>query len=245
MKQYVVYTRVSTEEQGRSGLGLEAQERDIGIYLENFSEVPWEVIGRFQDVLSGKQDDRPQLAAALEMVRKTGAELLVAKLDRLSRDVAFIATLIKDPKVRLRVAQMPNADPFQFHLYAALAEQERKFISERTKAALKAAIGRKKSAEERIRTAKESGIRPTESDLSMAKKQYGGLRDTTMKRNEAVKAKADAEAAKLIKIIGPLREAGQTLTAIADTMNTMGIATSRGGKWSATQVMRVLDRVSC
>jgi DNA invertase Pin-like site-specific DNA recombinase len=218
MKQYVVYTRVSTEEQGRSGLGLEAQERDIGIYLENFSEVPWEVIGRFQDVLSGKQDDRPQLAAALEMVRKTGAELLVAKLDRLSRDVAFIATLIKDPKVRLRVAQMPNADPFQFHLYAALAEQERKFISERTKAALKAA--------------KDRGVK------------LGGARDATMKRNDAKKAKADAEAAKLVKIIGPLRNAGQTLTAIADTMNDMGIATSRGGKWSATQVMRVLERVS-
>ncbi len=216
MKQYVIYTRVSTEEQGRSGLGLEAQERDIGIYLENFSEVPWEVIGSFQDVLSGKQDDRPQLAEAIKLVRQTGAELLVAKLDRLSRDVAFIATLIKDPKVRLRVAQMPNADPFQFHLYAALAEQERKFISERTKAALKAA--------------KDRGVK------------LGGMRDATMKRNDAVKAKADAEAAKLIKIIKPLREAGQTLTAIADTMNTMGIATSRGGKWSATQVMRVLDR---
>ena len=218
MKQYVIYTRVSTEEQGRSGLGLEAQERDIGIYLENFSEVPWEVIGRFEDVLSGKQDDRPQLAAALELVRKTGAELLVSKLDRLSRDVAFIATLIKDPKVRLRIAQMPNADPFQFHLYAALAEQERKFISERTKAALKAA--------------KERG------------KKLGGLRDTTMKRNEAVKTKADAQAAKLIKIIRPLRDAGQTLTNIADTMNDMGIATSRGGRWSATQVMRVLNRAT-
>lgn len=217
VKQYVIYTRVSTEEQGKSGLGLEAQERDIGIYLENFSEVPWEVIGRFQDVLSGKQDDRPQLAAALELVRKTGAELLVAKLDRLSRDVAFIATLIKDPKVRLRVAQMPNADPFQFHLYAALAEQERKFISERTKAALKAA--------------KDRGVK------------LGGLRDTTMKRNEAVKVKASAEAERFIKIIRPLREAGQTLTAIADTMNDMGIETSRGGKWSATQVMRVLQRV--
>lgn len=228
MKQYVVYTRVSTEEQGRSGLGLEAQERDIGIYLENFSEVPWEVIGRFQDVLSGKQDDRPQLAAALELVRKTGAELLVSKLDRLSRDVAFIATLIKNPKVRLRVAQMPNADPFQFHLYAALAEQERKFISERTKAALKAA--------------KERHEKERQKDPNYPKR-IGGLRDTTMKRNEAVKAKADAEAAKLIKIIRPLREAGQTLTAIADTMNDMGIATARGGKWSATQVMRVLDRM--
>lgn len=217
MKQYVIYTRVSTEEQGRSGLGLEAQERDIGIYLENFSEVPWEVIGRFQDVLSGKQDSRPQLAAALELARKTGAELLVSKLDRLSRDVAFIANVMKDKKVTLRVAQMPNADPFMFHVYAALAEKERDFISARTKAALQAAKAR--------------GTK------------LGGLRDTTMRRNQAVKAKADAEAAKLIKIIRPLREAGQTLTNIAETMNDMGIATSRGGKWSATQVMRVLDRM--
>jgi len=218
MKQYVVYTRVSTEEQGRSGLGLEAQERDIGIYLETFSEVPWEVIGRFQDVLSGGSDDRPQLAEAIKMVRSTGAELLVAKLDRLSRDVAFIATLIKDKKVRLRVAQMPNADPFQLHLYAALAEQERKFISERTKAALKAA--------------KERGV------------SLGGLRDKTMKRNEAIQRKAKTEAEKAMRIIGPLRQAGQTLTAIADTMNDMGAKTSRGGKWSATQVMRVLDRAT-
>lgn len=216
MKQYVVYTRVSTEEQGRSGLGLEAQERDIGIYLENFSEVPWEVIGRFQDVLSGGNDDRPQLAEAIKLVRETGAELLVAKLDRLSRDVAFIATLIKDKKVRLKVAQMPNADPFQLHLYAALAEKEREFISQRTKAALKAAKAR--------------GV------------QLGGLRDKTMKRNVAVKEKARREAEKAMKVIGPLRQAGQTLTAIADTMNDMGIAASRGGKWSATQVMRVLER---
>ncbi|MCO5065451.1 MAG: recombinase family protein [Rhizobiaceae bacterium] len=216
MKQYVVYTRVSTEEQGRSGLGLEAQERDIGIFLENFSEVPWEVIGRFQDVLSGKQDDRPQLAAAIKLVRETGAELLVSKLDRLSRDVAFIATLIKDRKVTLRVAQMPNADPFQLHLYAALAEQERKFISERTKAALRAS--------------KDRGAK------------LGGLRDKTMKRNEAIQAKAKREAEKVMKIVGPLRQAGQTLTAIADVLNDMGVATSRGGRWSATQVMRVLQR---
>lgn len=216
MKQYVIYTRVSTEEQGRSGLGLEAQERDIGIYLENFSEVPWEVIGRFRDVLSGGSDDRPQLAGALRMVRETGAELLVAKLDRLSRDVAFIATLIKDKRVRLKVAQMPNADPFQLHLYAALAEKEREFISQRTKAALKAA--------------KERGV------------QLGGLRDKTMKRNEAIQTKAKAEAERAVKIIGPLRQAGQTLTAIAHTMNEMGVPTSRGSTWSATQVMRVLAR---
>ncbi|MGX1256625.1 DNA invertase Pin-like site-specific DNA recombinase [Sinorhizobium fredii] len=139
MLRYVVYTRVSTEDQGKSGLGLEAQERDIGIFLDRFSAVPYEIIGRFQDVDSGANNGRPELNKALALVRKTGAELLIAKLDRLSRKVSFIATLMDDPKVKLRVAQMPQADKFQLHIYAALAEQERTFISERTKAALRVA----------------------------------------------------------------------------------------------------------
>jgi DNA invertase Pin-like site-specific DNA recombinase len=217
MKQYVIYTRVSTEDQGRSGLGLEAQERDIDIFLANFSEEPWEIIGRYQDVQSGKNDDRPQLAAALRQVRETGAELLIAKLDRLSRKVSFIANIMDDKRVRLRVASMPFADNFQLHIYAALAQQERQFISKRTKAALQ--------------VAKERGT------------QLGGLRDKTMKRNEAIQRKAKAEAEKVIKIIGPLRQSGQTLAAIAGTLNDMDVATSRGGKWTAMQVSRVLDRV--
>jgi len=217
MKRYVVYTRVSTEDQGRSGLGLDAQRRDIDLYLTNYSDVPWEIIGDFQDIQSGKMDDRPQLAAALKLVRETGAELLVAKLDRLSHKVSFIATLMDDPKVRLRVASMPNADKFQLHIYAALAEQERDFISKRTKAALQ--------------VAKERG------------RKLGGLRDETMKRNDAIQAKAKAEAEKLIKIIGPLRQAGQTLATIAGTLNDMQVATSRGGTWTPMQVKRVLDRV--
>jgi len=116
------------------------------------------------------------------------------------------------------VAQMPQADKFQLHIYAALAEQERTFISERTKAALKAAKGR--------------GVR------------LGGLRDKTMKRNEAIQQKAEAEAAKVMRIVGPLRASGQTLSAIAETLDSMNIPTSRGGKWTPTQVSRVLDRVS-
>ena len=107
-KQYVVYTRVSTEDQGRSGLGKEAQERDINIYLTSYSEIPWEIAGTFHDTLSGKIDNRPELTKALAMARETGAELLVAKLDRLSRDVAFIATLLKDKRVAFRVASMPQ-----------------------------------------------------------------------------------------------------------------------------------------
>ncbi len=218
MKRYVIYTRVSTEDQGRSGLGLEAQRRDIDIFLANFSEEPWEVIGEFQDILSGKSDDRPQLAAALKLVRETGAELLIAKLDRLSRKVSFIASIMDDKRVRLRVASMPFADNFQLHIYAALAEQERDFISKRTKAAL--AI------------AKEKG------------RQLGGLRDATMKRNAAIQEKAAAEARKVMQIVGPLRQSGRTLASIAGTLNDMQVATSRGGQWTAMQVRRVLERDS-
>lgn len=216
MKRYVIYTRVSTAEQGKSGLGLEAQQRDIDLFLQNFSETPWEVIGEFQDVQSGKVDDRPELIKALQLARKEKAELLVAKLDRLSRDVEFIARTIK--QATIRVASMPHADNFQLHIYAALAEQEREFISKRTKAALQ--------------VAKERG------------RQLGGLRDKTMKRNEAIQEKAKAEAAKVMKIVGPLRNAGQTLAGIARTMNDMEVKTSRGGQWTAMQVKRVLDRTT-
>lgn len=172
MHKYVTYTRVSTAEQGRSGLGLQAQRRDIRLFLENYSETPYEVIGDFTDVLSGADNDRPELTKALALAKQSKATLLVAKLDRLSRKVAHIAALMDDPKLSLRVAQFPNADKFQLHIYAALAEQERDFISMRTKAAL---------AE-----AKANG------------KKLGGLRDATMKRNEVLKANAKARAEKVI-----------------------------------------------
>ncbi|MCV3764043.1 recombinase family protein [Rhizobium sp. TRM95796] len=216
MRSYVVYTRVSTEDQGKSGLGLEAQQRDISIYLDKFSEMPYRIIGTFQDIESGGNNDRPELAKALALVRKTGAELLIAKLDRLSRKVSFIAGLMDDPKVKLRVASMPFADKFQLHIYAALAEQERTFISERTKAALK--------------MAKERG------------KVLGGMRDATMKRNVAIQEKANREAAKLMEIISPLQQAGKTLSEISRTLNNQGIPTSRGGLWTAKQVSRVIER---
>ncbi len=218
MKSYVIYARVSTTEQGKSGLGLEAQERDIDLYLANYSEVPYSVVGHFQDVLSGTTDDRPELAKALDLARKTGAELLVAKLDRLSRKVSFIATLMDDPKLKLRVASMPNADKFSLHIYAALAEQERDFISKRTKAALA--------------VAKARGVK------------LGGLRDTTMKRNEAIQQKAKIEAEKAMTIISPLKASGKSLAAIAAILNDMEIPTSRGGRWTAMQVSRVINRIT-
>jgi len=217
MKRYVIYTRVSTEDQGKSGLGLEAQKRDIAVYLDNFSEEPYEIVGEFMDVLSGKLDDRPQLTEALALVRKTGAELLIAKLDRLSRKVSFIAAVMDDQKVRLRVASMPNADNFQLHIYAALAEQEREFISARTKAAL---------AE-----AKAKGVK------------LGGLRPKTEARNKAIQRNAKARADKVGVIVQPLRAQGASLREIAKALNTSRVATARGGEWQASQVKRVLERL--
>jgi DNA invertase Pin-like site-specific DNA recombinase len=217
MQRYVTYYRVSTKEQGRSGLGLEAQKRDVILFLDGFSEVPWEIVGTFTDIQSGSEDDRPELAKALAIARKTGATLLVAKLDRLSRKVSFIATLMDDPKVSLRVASMPYADKFQLHIYAALAEQEREFISARTKAALAQAKGR--------------GV------------SLGGLRDKTAARNVAVQDQAKQNADRVAAIVRPLRDQGASLRAIADALNGAGVPTARGGAWYASQVQRVLDRL--
>ena len=216
--QYVTYRRVSTKGQGDSGLGLEAQERDIGLYLTNYSPEPYEVIGEFTDVLSGTTSDRPELNKAISMAKDTGATLLVSKLDRLSRKVSFIATVMDDPKLSLRVASMPNADKFQLHIYAALAEQERDFISKRTIAALK--------------EAKAKGVK------------LGGLRDKTMKRNEALKEQADQHAQHVYPMIETYRKAGKTLQAIANELNRLDVKTARGGKWTATTVRRIALRAT-
>jgi DNA invertase Pin-like site-specific DNA recombinase len=217
VKQYVTYLRVSTEDQGRSGLGIAAQERDIKIFLEAFSDLPFEVLAEFRDIQTGKDNDRPELAKALALAKRTGAELLVAKLDRLSRKVSFISALMDDPKLKLRVASMPFADNFQLHIYAALAEQERKFISMRTKAALG--------------EAKARGVK------------LGGLRDATMKRNLYVKTFALDRAKRVESIIVPLRRGGATLQDIANALNAASVPTARGGQWYPAQVRRTLERL--
>ncbi|RWC27671.1 MAG: recombinase family protein [Mesorhizobium sp.] len=218
MTKFVVYLRVSRQSQGESGLGIEAQQRDIDIFLSTYANDP-ELIATFTEVQSGADDDRPELAKALALVRSTpDCELLVAKLDRLSRRVSFIAKLLEDKRARFRVASMPHADAFQLHIYAALAEQEREFISRRTIAALGAAKAR--------------GTK------------LGGVRAKTEKRNEALKAVADAFAVKCITIIGPMRGAGKTLAEIAEAMTTMNIPTARGGRWNDVTVARILRRAA-
>jgi DNA invertase Pin-like site-specific DNA recombinase len=216
MLQFVVYRRVSTEDQGRSGLGLEAQDRDIQTFLDAFAEEPWELLDTFTDIQSGKTDDRAALQAAVKLTKKHKAQLLVSKLDRLSRDMAFIATTMKD--ARVRVACMPHADNFQLHIYAALAEQERQFISSRTKDALRAAKAR--------------GVK------------LGGERGNLKQRTAAAAKAADDFAERVRPIVQPLQAQQAPLRAIADALNSAGIRTRRGGHWHATSVSRLLARLA-
>ncbi|WP_040556567.1 recombinase family protein [Reinekea blandensis] len=215
MVQFVIYKRVSTKKQGDSGLGLEAQERDIQLYLDNYAG-DHEVIDTFVDVLSGKDGvRRPAFLEAVELAKKTKATLLVAKLDRISRDVETIAGVIK--RIDVKVAVMPHADKFQLHIYAALAEQEREFISIRTKQAL---------AE-----VKAKGVK------------LGGLRDKTAKRNVARKEQAKTDAESLRGLLEPMVKQGLSLRAIAAALNDSGQRTSRGSTYQPTTVQRALKRL--
>ena len=219
--KYVIYYRVSTKQQGRSGLGLDAQKRDVELYLSNFSATPYEVLEAFTDIESGKHDDprrRPGLAAALALCRKDKATLLVSKLDRLSRRVSHIASLMEDKSLIFKVASLPNADNFQLHIYAALAEKEREFISLRTKQAL---------AETRSRGTK-----------------LGGLRANTAARNAASKTIADTNAERVSGIILPMRKSKASLQAIADALNIANVPTPRGAKWQAMSVSNALNRLA-
>ena len=132
MRKFVSYKRVSSKEQSKSGLGLEAQERDIQLFLENYAETPCEVVGEFVEVHSGADDDRPELNAAIALAKKENAVLVVSKLDRLSRRVSFLASLMEEKGLDFKVAQMPCRQvPTVIY---ALAEQERQFISQRASA---------------------------------------------------------------------------------------------------------------
>ena len=129
--KYVGYYRVSTKKQGKSGLGLEAQKQMV----ETFAEANGDLVAEFVEVESGKNDQRSELSKAMALAKKSGASLLIAKLDRFSRRVSFIATMM-EKGVPLVIVEMPNATDFQLHIFAALAQEERRLISERTKAAL-------------------------------------------------------------------------------------------------------------
>jgi DNA invertase Pin-like site-specific DNA recombinase len=215
-KPAVAYIRVSTARQGRSGLGLEAQQAAIARFCEAEG---FEIAREHVEVETGKGADalerRPELAAALAEAKRRKCPVLVAKLDRLSRDVAFVAGLMAQ-RVPFIVAELgPDADPFMLHIYAALAEKERRLISARTKAALQAAKGR----------AKRLG------------------RNGAERLAPAYKTDAVERARSLAPVIADVRASGaSSLRQIAASLNQRAIPTARGGAWSAVQVKRVLER---
>lgn len=218
---FVLYFRVSTKAQGKTGYGLEAQRRDVDLFLTHYGA--GEVLDSFTDIESGKHDDprrRPGLAAALALCRKHKATLLVAKLDRLSRKVSHIANILDDKTVSFKVASMPFADTFQLHIYAALAQQEREFIGLRTQQGLASARSR--------------GI------------SLGGERGGAEARNAAVKSIADTSAQRVADLVIPLRNGKATLQQIADALTKAGIETPRGKKtWHPSSVKNVLARLAC
>jgi DNA invertase Pin-like site-specific DNA recombinase len=221
MRQVVAYYRVSTERQGKSGLGIDAQRAAMARFVEAEG---CELLGEYVEVETGKGADaldrRPQLAAALATARKGKAAVLVAKLDRLSRDVAFVSGLMAQ-RVPFIVAELgPDADPFMLHLYAALAEKERNLISERTRVALAA----KKAA---------GAVLGNRTNLAEAQ----------AKSVAANKAGADVFAANVLPIVRQIEASGITgARAIAAALNARGIRTARGGAWYDSTVRNLLAR---
>jgi DNA invertase Pin-like site-specific DNA recombinase len=179
VKRYVVYVRAASEEPGRAGLEIEAQERRIDRFLETSAPQPWQVVGHFTELLSAADHDRPQLEAALALVRRTpNAELLVATLDRLSGREAFITGLLEDPQVRLRAAAMSDAGPLQVRLFAAIAERERRRLSgPPTKAApVETESGRTKLGGVRDKAAPRGAAKPVEPTAHSLHAQVVALR---------------------------------------------------------------------
>jgi DNA invertase Pin-like site-specific DNA recombinase len=220
MTAAVAYYRVSTAQQGKSGLGIEAQRDAVARFAESAGI---DVIGEFVEIETGKGADaldrRPELAAALAAARKARCPVLVAKLDRLSRDVHFISGLMTH-RVPFVVAELgADADPFMLHLYAALAEKERALISARTKAAL---------AVKKAQGVKLGNPRAAE---------------TIGRAHAAARAAADRFAANVLPVVREIQSSGATtLDAIAEALNARGVRTARGGRWHPMTVRNLLDR---
>jgi DNA invertase Pin-like site-specific DNA recombinase len=213
--KFIAYYRVSTDRQGQSGLGLEAQQKAVLDYLNGGS---WTLAGEFTEVESGKHADRPQLAAAFAACKKQKAKLVIAKLDRLSRNLAFIAALM-DSGVEFVAADNPHANKLTIHILAAVAQHEREAISQRTKEALAAA---------KVRGVRLGNPRWTET-----------IEATNTARIEA----ADRFAANVRPIIREIQNSGiSSLRGVARALTARGIKTARGGEWSAVQVTDILER---
>lgn len=224
MDRYITYYRVSTQQQGRSGLGLDAQRTMVSTFLVTY---PGEVLGEYTEIETGKGAGRPELTQAIDHARAAGATLIIAKLDRLARNVAFTAALLES-KLPFKCCDMPEADNFVIHILAALAEREAKLISDRTKAAL---------AELKKRGVKLGSARPGHWD---GKEHLRGWKKAAEASRVKVQKEMEQRYEPLVPWIRDLRAAGHTLQSIVDALNAKGCQTRRNGPWNVPTLRRVI-----
>lgn len=218
--KFISYLRVSTARQGASGLGLEAQREAVSRYLNGGK---WQLVQEVVEVESGKRNDRPQIAEALRLCRLHKATLVIAKLDRLARNVHFISSLMESG-VDFVACDFPEANRLTVHILAAVAEHEASMISARTKAALQAA---------RARGVALGGLRGDPKRMKRVAAE-GTRQSAIVRRQSAANWRCD-----LLPVIEELRARGaQSLRQIAAALNDAGFTTARGGRWTATQVKR-------
>lgn len=215
--KFIAYFRVSTQRQGQSGLGLDAQRHSVMSYLNGGD---WQLLGEYTDIESGKHDNRPQLQAAMKHCRLTGATLVIAKLDRLSRDASFLIGLEKSG-IEFVAVDIPNANRLTIGIMAVMVQHEREMISLRTREALAAA--------------KKRGVK------------LGGFRNGFVPDPKLATAVIKQNADQFAESIGPMvramRDNGMKLLDIAATLTQQGIKTQRNGTWTAAGVSRILNRL--
>ncbi len=216
-QRYIAYFRVSTQKQGQSGLGLDAQKQAVSEFLSQFGG---EVIAEFVEVESGKRADRPEFTKAADYAELANATVLVAKLDRLSRDLHFITSLQKQG-IKFKLCDLPEIDQLTIHILAAMAEHEARMISMRTKQALQ--------------VAKARGVILGNPQLDAQRN-----RDVSAANSERVQKQQDWQT-KILKVITHLEntENLSTCQAIADALNSRGLTTSRGAQFSVPIVSRI------
>ena len=224
VQRYIAYERVSTARQGASGLGLEAQRNAIDRFATSRDA---QALGRFTEVESGKNPNRPELKKAIQLARLTGATLVIAKLDRLSRNAAFLLTL-RDSGVHFLAVEMPEANDLTVGIMALVAQQEREAISKRTKEALA--------------VAKAHGVKLGNPNGATALRRTG---KGAVALREAVAANADQFADGLAPVLLDIRTQGHvTLRALAAELNRRGMMTRRGGTWQVSNVRDLINRVA-
>ncbi len=216
-QSFVAYYRVSTQKQGISGLGLDAQRSSVLKFIGNRS-----LLGEFKDIESGKNDNRPELLKAIQKTKETGSTLCIAKLDRLSRNLNFI-TLLQNEKVKFVCCDLPDANELTINIIGAMAQNERKLISERTKSALT--------------QLKKRGVKLGNPENLTSDARIKG----SMKMKE--KSRLNPNNIKAKKVIHLLKSNGMTLREIAVELNESGFKTSNGSSFQPEQVRRLIGQI--